>query len=86
MKYLGPPYFVGDRVRWLCWKHGFSGLAHVRYGWVKRVEPARSMHGPTLTVCADDVCADDGGYEILLPGLHGAFKVSAVEALAELVR
>ncbi len=81
MKYLGPPYFVGDRVRWLCWKHGFSGLAHVRYGWVERVEPARSMHGPTLCVRTDD-----GGHECLLPGLHGVHKVSAVEALAELVR
>ena len=81
MKYLGPPYFVGERVSWLCWKNKTNGIAHVRFGWVERVEPARSMFGPTLTVRADD----DGSYESLLPGLHGAFKVSAVDALADLV-
>ena len=81
MEYEGPAFYAGDRVRLLDWKNKLSGFPRVLYGWVRHIEPARSAHGPTLTISVDD-----GGTRTLLPHLHGVFKVSAVDTLAALVR
>jgi len=87
MEYEGPAFRPGDRVRWLSWKNNRAGFPSVRHGWVRRiVEPARSAHGPRLLIDVDPFWGEVPTAIELLPHLHGVRKLSAIDALAQLMR